>query len=137
MKKRKIRLYLGIDPTASNLHLGHTIGLRKLQEFADLGHEAILVVGTGTVLAGDPSLRTQQRKKITEEEIQKNIKNWKKQAGKILDFSKVKIEYNGKWLLKLKLKDIIDVASNVSAVKLFQREMFQKKNKGRRHCVDP
>jgi len=57
MRRRKIRLYLGIDPTSNKLHLGHTINLRKLQEFADLGHEAILVIGTGTVLTGDPSLR--------------------------------------------------------------------------------
>ena len=105
MKKRKIRLYLGIDPTAINLHLGHTIPLRKLQEFADLGHEAILVIGTGTVLAGDPSLRKEARVKISEREIKNNIKTWEKQASKVLDFSKVKIKYNGDWLLKLKLKE--------------------------------
>ena len=127
MKKRKIRLYLGIDPTAINLHLGHTIPLRKLQEFADLGHEAILVIGTGTVLAGDPSLRKEARVKISEREIKNNIKTWEKQASKVLDFSKVKIKYNGDWLLKLKLKDIINIASNVSAIKLFQRESFQRR----------
>jgi len=66
MQKRKIRLYLGIDPTAPKLHLGHAITLRKLQEFADLGHEAILVVGTGAVLAGDPSLRLKARPLISE-----------------------------------------------------------------------
>lgn len=129
MKKRKIRLYLGIDPTAEKLHLGHTITLRKLQEFADLGHQAILVIGTGTVLTGDPSLRLKPRALITEEEVAKNIKTWKRQAAKILDFSKVKIKYNGEWLLKLKLKDIIKIASKISAVKLFQREMFQRRIK--------
>ncbi|HOK35216.1 MAG TPA: tyrosine--tRNA ligase [Candidatus Pacearchaeota archaeon] len=127
LKKRRIKLYLGIDPTAPRLHLGHTITLRKLQEFADLGHEAILVIGTGTVLAGDPSLRDEARKKISEEEIKENIKSWKKQAGKVLDFSKVKIKYNGDWLLKLTLKDIIEIASHISAVKLFQRDMFQRR----------
>lgn len=129
MQKRKIRVYLGIDPTGSKLHLGHTIPLQKLQEFADLGHEAILVIGTGTVLAGDPSLREKARKTINEEEIEKNIKTWKAQAGKILDFSKVKIRYNGDWLLKLNLKDIIKIASKISAAKLFQREMFQRRIK--------
>ncbi len=128
MRKRKIRLYNGIDPTGA-LHLGHSKALRKLQEFADLGHEAILVVGTGTVLAGDPSLREQARPLITEKEIKKNIATWKKQAGKILDFSKVKIKYNGDWLRKLSLKEIINIASHISAVKLFQREMFQKRLK--------
>jgi tyrosyl-tRNA synthetase len=129
MKRRKIRLYLGIDPTSSKLHLGHTIGLKKLQEFAVLGHEAILVIGTGTVLAGDPSLRETKRSLITQEEIKKNIQTWKRQAAKVLDFSKIKIKYNGDWLLKLTLKEIIKIASNISAVKLFQREMFQKRIK--------
>ena len=69
MRKRKIRLYLGVDPTGKHLHLGHTIALRKLQQFADLGHEAILVVGTGTVLAGDHSQTTAARARITQEEI--------------------------------------------------------------------
>ncbi len=129
MGKRKIRLYNGIDPTSSKLHLGHTISLRKLQEFADLGHEAVLVIGTGTVLAGDPSLRNEARPQITQAEIEENIKTWKEQAGKVLDFSKVKIRYNGDWLLKLGLKEIIEIASHISAVRLFQREMFQRRLK--------
>ena len=128
MRKRKIRLYNGIDPTGA-LHLGHSKALRKLQEFADLGHEAILVVGTGTVLAGDPSLREQARPLITEKEIKKNIATWKKQARKILDFSKVKIKYNGDWLLGLNLKKIIQIASHISAIKLFQRDMFKERIK--------
>ena len=129
MQKRKIRLYLGVDPTGTKLHLGHTIVLRKLQEFADLGHEAALVIGTGTVLAGDPSLREEARSRISEEEIERNMKTWENQAKKILDFSKVKIKYNGDWLLKLGLKEIINIASYISAVKLFQREMFQERLK--------
>jgi len=129
MRQRKIRLYLGVDPTGKKLHLGHTITLRKLQDFADLGHEAILVVGTGTVLAGDPSLRETVRSTITKKEIQENIKNWKKQVGKIINLKKIKIRYNGEWLLKLKLEDILKIASKISAAKLFQREMFQKRIK--------
>ncbi len=127
MQKKKIRLYLGVDPTGKRLHLGHLIPLRKLQEFADLGHEAILVIGTGTVLAGDPSQRDKVRPKITEEEIAENFKTWKKQVENIIDFSKVKVRQNGEWLLKLGLGDIINIASNMSAVKLFQRDMFQKR----------
>lgn len=129
MQKRRTRVYLGIDPTGSKLHLGHTITLRKLQDFADLGHEAILVIGTGTVLAGDPSLREEARKTINEREIKKNIKTWGEQAAKIVDFSRVKIRYNGEWLLKLGLGEIIKIASKISAAKLFQREMFQKRIK--------
>jgi len=129
MRKKRIRLYLGIDPTGIKLHLGHSVALRKLQEFADLGHETILVVGTGTVLAGDPSGRDKTRPHITEKEIKKNITTWKEQASKILDFSKVKIKYNGDWLLKLDLKKIIEIASHISAIKLFKRDMFQKRLK--------
>jgi tyrosyl-tRNA synthetase len=129
MQKRKIRLYLGIDPTGEKLHLGHTITLRKLQEFADLGHEAILVIGTGTVLAGDPSLREDARERISKKEIKKNIKNWEKQAKKVLNFSKIKVRYNGEWLLKLGLPEIINISSHISAIKLFQREMFQRRLK--------
>ncbi|KPJ54663.1 hypothetical protein AMJ47_03860 [Parcubacteria bacterium DG_72] len=129
MKKRKIRLYHGIDPTSNKLHLGHTISLRKLQQFADLGHEAILVIGTGTVLTGDPSLRDKARGRISEKEIKANIKTWKAQAAKVLDFSKAKIRYNGDWLLKLNFKQIANIASHISAIKLFQRDMFQKRLK--------
>jgi len=129
MRQRRIRLYHGIDPTSSRLHLGHIISLRKLQEFADLGHEAILVIGTGTVLTGDPSLRDGARIKISEKQIKENIKTWREQAGKVLDFSKIKIRHNGEWLLKLNYKEIVDVASNISAVKLFQRDMFQRRIK--------
>jgi len=129
MERKKIRLYLGIDPTGTKLHLGHTIPLRKLQEFADLGHEAILIIGTGTVLAGDPSQRKETRSTITAREIENNIASWKKQAGKILDFNKIQIKYNGEWLLKLSIKDIINIAAKVSATQLFKREMFQERIK--------
>ena len=129
MKKKKIRLYLGVDPTGANLHLGHTIALRKLQEFADLGQEVILVIGTGTVLAGDPSQRETARARIAKKEIKENMKTWKKQASKILDFKKIKIKYNGDWLLKLKTEDIIEISSHISSKKLFQRDMFQRRLK--------
>jgi len=129
MRKKKIRLYLGVDPTGKHLHLGHAIPLRKLQQFADLGHEAILVVGTGTVLAGDPSQRAAARPLIAQEEIKENIKTWRKQAAKILDFSKVKVRFNGDWLLALRLPEVVSIASNISAAQLFQRDMFQARLK--------
>jgi len=129
MRKKKIRLYLGIDPTGNNLHLGHTVPLRKVQQFADQGHEAILVIGTGTVLAGDPSQRRSARERITEKEIAQNMKTFKKQAAKIINFSEVKLRYNGDWLKKLTLKDIIEIASHISAVRLFQRDMFQRRTR--------
>jgi len=127
MRDKKIRVYLGVDPTGTRLHLGHTIPMRKLQEFADLGHEAILLFGTGTVLAGDPSQRMQTRTKITQEEIDENIKTWRQQASKVINFDKVQIKYNSDWLLKLTYADIINIASNISAIQLFKRGMFQER----------
>jgi len=127
MCSKKIRVYLGVDPTGIKLHLGHSIPLRKLQEFASLGHKAILLFGTGTVLAGDPSQRGKTRLKITRKQIAENIKTWKEQAAKIIDFDKVQIKYNGDWLLKLTYTNIINIASNISSVQLFKRDMFRER----------
>jgi tyrosyl-tRNA synthetase len=131
LQTKKIRLYQGFDPTGSRLHLGHTVGLRKLMEFANLGHEVIFLFGTGTVLAGDPSQREEARKKIATEQIDHNIATWKNQVKKLVDFDKVRIMYNAEWLLQLNLHDIIEIASHISAVQLFKRDMFQRRlNRG-------
>ena len=127
LTKKKIRLYQGFDPTGLRLHLGHSVGLRKLMEFANLGHEVIFLFGTGTVLVGDPSQRSSARKFIDKEEIGKNIKGWKRQASPLVDFTKVKIRENGEWLIKLTLRDLVKIASNISAVQLFKREMFSRR----------
>ena len=124
---KKIRLYQGFDPTFKDLHLGHTIGFRKLMDFARAGHEVIFLFGTGTVLAGDPSERDTGRKLITQEEIDENIKSWKEQVSKIVDFDLVTIRQNGDWLTKLTLKDIIKIGSNISATQLFKRENFTRR----------
>lgn len=127
METKKIRLYQGFDPTGGRLHLGHSVGIRKLMDFANEGHEVIFLFGTGTVLVGDPSQRDTGRKLITEEEIDENIKGWKEQVSPLVDFSKVTIKQNGVWLTKLTLKDIVNIASNISAVQLFKRESFQRR----------
>lgn len=124
---KKIRLYQGFDPTFNQLHLGHTIGFRKLMDFARAGHEVIFLFGTGTVLAGDPSERDTGRKLITQEEIDANIKTWKEQVSKIVDFDLVTIKQNGDWLTKLTLKDIIKIGSNISATQLFKRDSFTRR----------
>lgn len=129
LSTKKIRLYQGFDPTFNQLHLGHTIGFRKLMDFAKAGHEVIFLFGTGTVLAGDPSERDTGRKLITQEEIDANIKTWKDQVSKIVDFDLVTIRQNGDWLTKLTLKDIIKIGSNISATQLFKRESFTRRIK--------
>ena len=127
MQKQKIKLYQGFDPTGGRLHLGHSIGIRKLMEFANAGHEVIFLFGTGTVLVGDPSQRDSGRPLITEKEIEANIKTWKEQVSPLVNFEKVKIMENGEWLTNMSLKDFILIASKISAVQLFKREMFQKR----------
>jgi tyrosyl-tRNA synthetase len=129
IQEKKIRLYQGFDPTGGRLHLGHTIGLRKLMEFAKEGHEVIFLFGTGTVLVGDPSERDSGRKLITTEEIDKNIQGWKDQVSPVVDFNNpnISIKQNGDWLIKMTLKDIIKVASNISAIQLFKRDSFTRR----------
>lgn len=127
MKKRKIRLYLGIDPTSPELHLGHAIPLRKLREFQQLGHEVILLFGTFTAQIGDPSERDEKRKPLTLAQIKKNMATYKKQASKILNLSKVKIKYNVDWLAKLTFSDLIKLASHFTVSRLLERDMFQRR----------
>src|SRR3989339_1411108 len=107
MTKRKIKLYLGIDPTGSLLTLGHSVVLRKLQQFADLGHQVILLIGNGTVRIGDPTGKDTTRPELTDEQIKKNFVDWKEQASKILNFDQIEIRYNGDWLDQLRLPDFI------------------------------
>ncbi|MCK5460624.1 tyrosine--tRNA ligase [Candidatus Gracilibacteria bacterium] len=129
MQKRKIRLYLGIDPTGAFLTLGHAVVLKKLQQFADAGHDVILLIGNGTVRIGDPTGRDSTRPVLTDEEIRKNFQDWKSQAEKILDFSKITIKYNGDWLEKLNYIDMVKLLGNVTIQQLLERDMFQERIK--------
>jgi len=127
MMKRKIRIYLGIDPTSPQLHLGHAIALRKLKDFQDLGHEVILLFGTFTARIGDPSGRDKKRKPLTPSQIEKNMKTYKDQSSKILDFSRVKIKGNADWLEKLNFNDLVKIASQFTISRLLERDMFQER----------
>ena len=125
----KIRLYLGIDPTGSKLHLGHAVALRKLQQFALAGHEVILLIGNGTVKIGDPTGRDSSRPMLTDDEIEANFVNWQKQASKILDFSLIKVKKNGDWLDKLAFSDIVKLLAKTTVQQLLERDMFQERLK--------
>src|SRR3989339_273303 len=129
MAKRKIKLYLGIDPTGSLLTLGHSVVLRKLKQFADLGHEVILLIGNGTVKIGDPTGRDSTRPMLTDAQIEENFKTWKSQASKILDFKKITIKRNGDWLDKLAMPEIIQLAAKTTLQQLIERDMFQERIK--------
>ncbi len=129
MSERKIRVYLGIDPTGALLTLGHAVVLRKLQQFADLGHDVILLIGNGTVRIGDPTGRDSTRPVLTDEVIQENFKHWKAQASKVLDFDKITIKYNGDWLDKLTYADIVKLLAQTTVQQLTERDMFQDRLK--------
>ena len=129
MDSRKIKVYLGIDPTGSDLTLGHAVQLRKLQQFADLGHEVVLLIGNGTVRIGDPTGKDSTRPVLTDEAIKKNFENWKAQASKVLNFDMITIVYNGDWLDALSYADMVKLMANVTVQQLMERDMFQTRVK--------
>lgn len=124
-----LRIYLGIDPTGAKLHLGHSVPLRKLKAFADAGHHVIFLVGSFTAMIGDPSGRDTMREPLTTEQVEANFQTYKKQAGKILDFSKVELRYNHEWHGKLKFEDILNIASHFTVQQMLQRDMFKERMK--------
>ncbi len=129
MKKRKIRIYFGVDPTSPHLHLGHAVALRKLRQFQDLGHEVVLLFGTFTAQIGDPSGKDKMRQPLTPKEVSANMATYKKQAELILDNSKTVYKENGAWLGKLKLGEILKIASHLTVSRLLERDMFQERLK--------
>ena len=130
---KKLNVYLGIDPTSTKIHLGHTVGLRKLQQFAALGYNVTFVIGDFTALIGDTSDKDSERPSLSKEEIEENFKTYKKQAEKVLDFSKVKIRYNSEWLKKLSFEDIVKLTQHFSAGDFTSRELVRKRlNEGKK-----
>ena len=126
---KKLRVYLGIDPTGVKLHLGHAIPLRKLRDFQEAGHETILVIGSFTAMIGDPSGQDKQREPLTEAQVKKNFASYKQQAKLVLDLDKVKVRFNHEWLGKLKPKDIIALMSQFTAQQLLERDMFRERQR--------
>ena len=126
---KKLRIKLGIDPTGSVLHLGHTVVLRKLKDFQDLGHQVIFLIGDFTARIGDPTGRSAARKPMTDKEIKDNMKSYDRQAGLILDMKKVEIRYNSEWLAKLDFQELVMLASKVTYAQVSQRADFKDRIK--------
>lgn len=124
---KKLNVYLGIDPTATKIHIGHAVPLRKLQALANLGHNITFLIGDFTALIGDTSDKNSERPILTKEEIQKNFESYKRQAEKILDFSKVTVRYNSEWLSQLTFEDIIRLAQNFSVGDFTSRELIRRR----------
>jgi tyrosyl-tRNA synthetase len=124
---RPLRVYCGYDPTSTDLHLGHTITMRKLRQFQDLGHEVTFLIGSYTALVGDPSDKNKARPILTEEQVAENARTYAEQAFRVLDREKTKIRYNGEWLSKLSLVDLIRLGQNFTVQQFLARENFAKR----------
>ncbi|MDD5032896.1 MAG: tyrosine--tRNA ligase [Candidatus Pacebacteria bacterium] len=124
---KKLRIKLGIDPTGPRLHLGRAISLRKLRNFQEAGHKIVLIIGDFTALVGDASDKQSARSQLTKEQIKRNMKDYKKQIGKILDIKKTEFHYNSKWLAKLKFEDVLRIASLFTVHQLIDRRNFKER----------
>lgn len=125
--EKKLNVYIGVDPTATKIHLGHGVPLRKLQLLAEMGHNVTFLIGDFTSLIGDTSDKDTERPVLTKEQIQENFQTYKKQAEKILDFSKVKVHNNSEWLSKLTFEDIIKLCQHFSVGDFTSRELIRKR----------
>jgi tyrosyl-tRNA synthetase len=124
---KKLKIYLGIDPTSTHISLGNAIPLRKLRDFQELGHKVIFLVGSFTARIGDTSDKDAIRKPMEPSVIEKNFKTYKEQASKIIDLKKAKIVYNDKWLSKLKFDDVAKLAQNFTVQQMIERDLYQKR----------
>lgn len=128
-EEKPLRIKLGCDPSRPDLHLGHSVVLRKLRQFQELGHQAILIIGDFTGMIGDPSGRNVTRPSLSLEETRKNGESYLQQASKILDRDKTKIVYNSEWLGKMSFEDVIKLSSKYTVARMIERDDFTKRFK--------
>ncbi len=124
---RPLKVKLGVDPTSPDIHLGHTVGLTKLRQFQELGHEAILIIGDFTAMIGDPSGRSATRPHLSHDQVMEHAKTYQTQAFKILDPEKTVIRYNGEWFGKMGFEDVMRLNSRVTLQQMLQREDFRER----------
>jgi tyrosyl-tRNA synthetase len=124
---RPLNVKLGVDPTAPDIHLGFTVGLSKLRQFQDLGHQAILIIGDFTAMIGDPTGRSKTRRQLTHDEVMANATAFKQQAFKILDPAKTRVMFNGEWFEMMTFEQVMRLNSRVTMQQMLQREDFKKR----------
>jgi tyrosyl-tRNA synthetase len=122
-----LRVKLGVDPTAPDIHLGHTVVLRKLRQFQDLGHQAILIIGDFTALVGDPTGRSKTRPQLSPAEVEANAKTYVEQVGRVLDPSRLEVVRNSAWLKPLPFYELIKLASKMTVARFLERDDFSKR----------
>lgn len=128
-KKKPLKIKVGFDPTAPDLHLGHTVIINKMRKFQELGHEVIFLIGDFTGMIGDPSGVNETRPVLTNEQVKKNAKTYKSQIFKILDKDKTRIEFNSLWMNKVSSAQLIDIASKYTVARMLERDDFKKRFK--------
>ncbi len=126
---RPMRIKLGLDPSAPDIHLGHAVVLRKMKQLQDLGHEVIIIIGDFTGMIGDPTGKSKTRKALTREQVRTNAETYQKQILKILDPSKTTIRYNSEWHDKLNFRDVIELSAKCTVARILERDDFQKRYK--------
>lgn len=125
---RPLRIKYGIDPTAADVHLGHTVPLRKMRQFQELGHQAVIIIGNYTAMVGDPSGRDEARKKqLTESEVEHNARYYLSQVGKVIDLSQAEVHRNGDWFGKMNFTDVLRLCARVTVAQLLTRDDFAKR----------
>lgn len=122
--KKPLRVKLGLDPSAPDIHIGHAVVLRKLRQFQDLGHLAVLIVGDFTGMVGDPSGRTEKRRRLTEEEVRSNAETYVEQLAKILDAGRIEVRFNGDWLGKMSMGDVLCLTASYTVARMLERDDF-------------
>src|SRR2546428_10079971 len=124
---KPLRVYLGVDPTAPDLHLGHTVVLRKLKHFQDMGHTAVFLIGDFSAMIGDPTGVSETRPPLTREQVDANAKTYLAQVYKILDKEKTEVRYNSEWLSKMSAEDIVRLCSHYRLARMLEREDFRSR----------
>jgi tyrosyl-tRNA synthetase len=124
---RPLRVKYGIDPTGIDVHLGHTVPLRKLRQFQDLGHTAVIIIGNYTALVGDPSGRDETRSKLTREQVEANARDYLAQVGRIIDLSRAEVHHNGDWFSRWSFLDVLDLTRRMTLGQITAREDFAKR----------
>src|SRR5436305_13471004 len=137
-----LRVKYGIDPTGFDVHLGHTVPLRKLRLFQELGHLAVLIIGDYTARVGDPSGRDDSRKGLTDEQIEANAQGYLTQIGRIIDVSRAEVRYNGEWFGRFSFADVLGLTGQITVQRMLERDDFTKRIKAGtpiylRECLYP